>query len=160
MEIVHIAAECYPVAKVGGLGDVVGALPKYQNRAGNQLRVVIPCYETRFIKENQFENVFTSSVQLGHFDFPFSVLKEKTNVLEYELYLVAIPDLFDRAEVYGYEDDIERFVSFQIATLDWISSKDAVPDLIHCHDHHAGLIPFMMLYAYKYEKLRNIKTLI
>jgi starch synthase len=40
MEIFHISAECYPVAKVGGLADVVGALPKYQNKAGHLTRVV------------------------------------------------------------------------------------------------------------------------
>jgi starch synthase len=160
MEIFHIAAECYPVAKVGGLGDVVGALPKYQNNAGQLVRVVIPCYDTKFIKENNFECVFTCSVKLGKFNFPFNVLKEKTDILDFELYVVEIPELFDRSEVYGYEDDIERFVSFQIATLDWIDSRIDVPDVIHCHDHHTGLIPFMMLYATKYEKLRNIKTII
>ena len=54
MEIFHISAECYPVAKVGGLADVVGALPKYQNNTGHSVRVVIPCYETKFKKENEF----------------------------------------------------------------------------------------------------------
>jgi starch synthase len=51
MEIFHISAECYPVAKVGGLADVVGALPKYQNKAGHLTRVVIPCYDTKFKKK-------------------------------------------------------------------------------------------------------------
>ena len=48
MEIFHISAECYPVAKVGGLADVVGALPKYQSKAGQFARVVVPCYESKF----------------------------------------------------------------------------------------------------------------
>ena len=51
MEIFHISAECYPMAKVGGLADVVGALPKYQTNAGHQVRVVVPCYETKFKNE-------------------------------------------------------------------------------------------------------------
>ncbi|MBL7721612.1 MAG: glycogen/starch synthase, partial [Chitinophagaceae bacterium] len=42
MEIIHVAAECYPVAKAGGLGDVVGALPKYQAELGHVAKVVIP----------------------------------------------------------------------------------------------------------------------
>ncbi len=160
MEIFHIAAECYPVAKVGGLGDVVGALPKYQNCAKHLVRVVIPCYDTKFIKENKFETVHNDYVKLGNFNFPFNVLKEKTHKLGFELYLVEIPELFDRKEVYGYEDDIERFLAFQIATLDWLNSRAEVPDIINCHDHHTGLIPFMMQHAYKYEKLRNISTVI
>ena len=160
MEIFHIAAECYPVAKVGGLGDVVGALPKYQNNARHHVRVVIPCYDTKFIKENEFESVHNGYVKLGNFNFPFNVLKEKTDKLGFELYLVEIPELFDRKEVYGYEDDIERFLSFQIATLDWLISRAKCPDVINCHDHHTGLIPFLMQYANKYEKLRNISTVI
>jgi len=160
MEIFHIAAECYPVAKVGGLADVVGALPKYQNKVGQLVRVVLPCYETKFIKENEFDCVHSGSVKLGNFNFPFNVLKEKGDKLGYELYLVQIPELFDREEIYGYEDDIERFLSFQIATLDWLISRINVPDVINCHDHHTGLIPFMMLYSYKYSKLQNIPSVI
>lgn len=160
MEILHIAAECYPVAKVGGLGDVVGSLPKYQSKAGHLVKVVIPHYDTKFINENEFDCIYSGFVPLGNFNFPFNIKKESTSILGFELYLVEIPELFDRKEVYGYEDDIERFVCFQTATLDWINSRNDIPDVINCHDHHTGLIPFMMLYANKYEKLRNIPTVI
>ena len=160
MEIFHISAECYPVAKVGGLADVVGALPKYQNNAGHRVRVVMPCYDTKFRKENEFECVHWGHVKLGNFNFPFNILKEQTDKLEFELYLVEIPELFDRKEVYGYEDDIERFLSFQIAALDWIIGRNEIPDVINCHDHHTGLIPFMMLYCDKYQKLQNTPSMI
>jgi starch synthase len=160
MEIFHISAECYPVAKVGGLADVVGALPKYQNKAGNEVRVVIPCYDTKFKNENEFECVHWGHVKLGNFNFPFNILKETTDKLGFELYLVDIPDLFNRKEVYGYEDDIERFVSFQIATLDWIIGRENVPDVINCHDHHTGLIPFMMFFCLKYHRLQQIPSMI
>lgn len=160
MEIFHISAECYPVAKVGGLADVVGALPKYQKNAGHLVRVVMPCYDTKFRKENEFESVNQGKLKLGNFNFSFQILKEKTAKLEFELYLVEIPELFDRKEVYGFEDDIERFLSFQIATLDWINIREDIPDVINCHDHHTGLIPFMMLYCNKFEKLQNTPTMI
>lgn len=160
MEIFHIGAECYPVAKVGGLGDVVGALPKYQNSAGELVRVVLPRYETKFIEENKFDCVHSGFVKLGSLNFAFNVLKEKTNQLGYELYLIEIPGLFDREEIYGYDDDIERFLSFQIVILDWISTRNEIPSVINCHDHHTGLIPFMLLYANKYERLRDVPTVI
>lgn len=160
MEIFHISAECYPVAKVGGLADVVGALPKYQNKAGHKLRVVMPCYQSKFREDNDFECVHWGTVTLGHFNFPFSVLKETTDKLGFELYLVEIQELFDRKDVYGYEDDIERFVSFQIATLDWIIGRETMPDIINCHDHHTGLIPFMMQYCHKYHKLLSTSSMI
>lgn len=160
MEIFHISAECYPVAKVGGLGDVVGALPKYQQAAGHSVRVVIPCYDTKFKNENDFECVHWGTVELGNFSFPFSVLKEKTDKLGFELYLIEINELFNRPNIYGYEDDIERFLSFQIATLDWIIARNKTPDVINCHDHHTGIIPFLLQFAYKYESLKNVKTVI
>ena len=160
MDIFHIAAECYPVAKVGGLGDVVGALPKYQGKLCHNVKVVIPCYDAKIIAENEFESIYSDIVQLGSFNFPFSIHKKNTNNLGFELYLVQISELFDRKEMYGYEDDIERFLSFQIATLNWINSLSKIPDLIHCHDHHTGLVPFMMQYANKYEKLRNITSIL
>lgn len=160
MEIFHISAECYPMAKVGGLADVVGALPKYQKNAGHEVRVVVPCYDTKFRNENDFERIHQGSISLGDFDFPFSILKEINDKLGYELYLIEIEELFNRSNVYGYEDDIERFLSFQIAALDWISSRNTIPDIINCHDHHTGLIPFMVKYAYKYENLRSVRTII
>ena len=160
MEIFHISAECYPIAKVGGLADVVGALPKYQNNAGHLVRVVVPCYDTKFRQENEFECVHWGHVKLGNFNFPFNVLKETTDKLGFELYLIEIPELFDRKEVYGYQDDIERFLSFQMATLDWIIGRNEIPDVINCHDHHTGLIPFMMLYCHKYYRLQNTPSMI
>lgn len=160
MEIFHISAECYPVAKVGGLADVVGALPKYQSEANHNVKVVIPSYDTKFRKENTFVTVHQGSIALGKFHFHFNVLKETTDKLGFELYLVEIPELFDRPNVYGYEDDIERFVSFQIATLDWIITKEKLPQIINCHDHHTGLIPFMIQYCYRYNQLSTIPTLI
>lgn len=160
MEIFHISAECYPVAKVGGLADVVGALPKYQRNSGHTVKVVIPGYDTKFKNENEFDIYYKGNVKLGTLNFPFSILKEKTDILGFELYLVEIPELFDRKEVYGFPDDIERFISFQIATLDWINSRSEIPDIINCHDHHTGLIPFMMQYCHKYKKLCNVPSMI
>ena len=52
MEIIHVSAECYPVAKAGGLADVVGALPKYQQRAGHFAKVVMPMHRTKFFGVN------------------------------------------------------------------------------------------------------------
>lgn len=160
MEIFHISAECYPMAKVGGLADVVGALPKYQENAGHNVRVVVPAYDTKFRNENNFDCVHWGTVKLGNFNFPFSVLKESTDKLGYELYLIEINELFNRSNVYGYEDDIERFLSFQIAVLDWIIARNKIPDIINCHDHHTGLIPFLLQFAYKYEILKDVKSVI
>lgn len=160
MEIFHISAECYPVAKVGGLADVVGALPKYQNLAGHISKVVVPGYDNKFTNENEFVNVHNGRLKLGYFQFSYSVLKEKTNKLGFELYLIAIPELFDRPNVYSYEDDTERFTAFQIAFLNWLTETDQYPDILHCHDHHTGLIPFMVQNSYNYKHLKATPTIL
>jgi starch synthase len=160
MEIFHVSAECYPMAKVGGLADVVGALPKYQQNAGHQVRVVVPAYDTKFKNDNDFQIVHSGNVVLGNFTFPYNVLKKVTDKLGYRLYLIEIKELFDRPNVYGYEDDIERFMSFQIAALDWVLADNIIPDVINCHDHHTGLIPFMLKFSYKYEVLSSVRTVI
>jgi starch synthase len=160
MEIFHISAECYPVAKVGGLADVVGALPKYQNQLGHKAKVVLPSYDNAFTQENTFENIHEGQIQLGLFHFSYSVLKEKTNKLGFDLYCIAIPELFDRPNVYSYEDDTERFLAFQIAFLNWLVATHQKPDILHCHDHHSGLIPFMAENCYCYINLKNTPTVL
>ncbi|NUY82372.1 glycogen synthase [Flavobacterium sp. MAH-1] len=160
MEIYHVSAECFPAAKVGGLADVVGALPKYINRLRHSAKVVIPGYDTKFSREQQFEDVFSGEVKLGVFHLHYTVVKEKTDLLGFELYQIKIPQLFDRPEIYGFEDDTERFTAFQIAFLDWITETGQRPDIVHCHDHHTGLIPFMMQHCFKYGQLNRIPTVL
>lgn len=153
MEIIHVTAECYPVAKAGGLGDVAGALPKYQCALGHTAKVVMPMYRTRFLFDNEWELVHEGGQRLGGQWFHYSIIREKTNKLGFDLYLVDINGLLDREKVYGYDDDIERFLAFQIAVCDWLVQWTMLPDIVHCHDHHTGLIPFLMKHSYAFNRL-------
>lgn len=158
MEIIHISAECYPVAKVGGLGDVVGALPKYQQEKGHIAKVLMPYYRRPFIEENEFETVHEGGMWIGNDWHHFNVIKEKNNKLGFDLYILEIPGLLHQENVYGEWNDNERFTAFEIAALDWLNSWQHKPDVIHCHDHQTGLIPFMMAHCFKYESLKNIPS--
>jgi starch synthase len=160
MEIIHVSAECYPYAKAGGLGDVIGALPKYQNKLGHIAKVVVPMYRTKFLYENEFEVVHKGGFGMAHYWFNYTVIKESTNQLGFDLYLVDIFNLLDREKIYGYDDDTERFTAFQIAVVDWISKWEHMPDIIHVHDHHAALIPFMMQNCFAYSHLSSIPTVL
>jgi starch synthase len=160
MEIIHVSAECYPVAKAGGLGDVVGALPKYQTLYGHFAKVVMPMYRTKFLLTHEWDVVHKGYTNLGNWWFNYTVIREKTNELGFDLYLVDINGLLDREKVYGYDDDPERFTSFQIAVVDWISSWKHRPDIVHVHDHHTGLIPFMFKHCYRYQHLQDIPTIL
>jgi starch synthase len=161
MEIIHVSAECYPVAKVGGLGDVVGALPRYQNQLGHIAKVVMPMYRTKFLFANEFEVVHKGAFGMANYWLEYTIIKEKTNALGFDLYLVDINGLLDREKIYGYQDDTERFTAFDIAIVDWISKWQHHPDIVHVHDHQAALIPFMMQHCNAYRHLlSSVKTIL
>lgn len=160
MHVIHLSAECYPVAKVGGLGDVVGALPKYQNSAGVNATVVIPYYDKKFARENNFDLLHEGNINLGNRNYTFQVLKEVTDKLGFPLILIKIPCLLDRENVYSYPDETEQFVAFQLAFLDWVKQFDRNPDVIHCHDHHTSLIPFLLYNSSRYQRLSSIPTVV
>lgn len=160
MEILHVSAECYPMAKAGGLGDVVGALPKYQNKLGHISKVVMPMYRTKFLMENQFDVVHKGAFGLSIYWFNYTIIKESTNRLGFDLYLVDIYGILDREKIYGYDDDSLRFTAFQIAVVDWVSKWNHMPGVIHVHDHHTALVPFMMQHCYAYKHLSSIQTVL
>ena len=159
MNILHVSAECYPIAKIGGLADVVGALPKYQKKLDTTSNVIMPYYNNTFTRDNNFETIYDSSLLLGHVIYSFKILKLSDPNLEFDLYCVDIPELLYTDYVYS-SNDTERFLAFQIAVLDWLLSKENKPDIIHVHDHHAGLIPFMVSQCYKYASLQNTPTIL
>ncbi|MDO6802423.1 glycogen/starch synthase [Wenyingzhuangia sp. 1_MG-2023] len=160
MKVIHVSAECYPAAKVGGLADVVGALPKYQTNLGYEAAVVMPYYENKYGKSSKHTTDYQTVVDLAENNYKATVYKTDNSLKEfgYHLYQVHIENLLDREEVYGYEDDTERFIAFQKVVLDWILQFAEVPKIIHCHDHHTGLIPFMLTQCTKYIPIRGIPT--
>ena len=158
MRILHISAECYPIAKVGGLADVVGALPKYQNNLGHPSSVIMPFYDNKFTQTNTFSKIYEATLNIGGYKIVYKILKTKDQVLDFEVFFVDIPELLFKNYVYS-SDDTNRFLAFQIAVLDWILSKKEQPEIIHCHDHHTGLIPFMLQESYKYEILNKIPVI-
>lgn len=159
MKVIHVSAECYPMAKVGGLADVVGSLPKYQEKLNTSSNVIMPFYDNKFTKEHEFKVVFKSSIILGEKKYSYRILTLKKSTLGFDLFMVDIPTLLFKEYVYS-EDDTLRFLAFSIAVLDWFSQRNVTFDLVHCHDHQTGLIPFMMSYCPQFASLSKIPTVI
>ncbi|WP_299222486.1 glycogen synthase [uncultured Aquimarina sp.] len=160
MKVLHASLECYPLAKVGGLGDVVGSLPKYLTDLDCITEVVIPFFDTEKINDLSYEEVYNGSLDLGKNTFDFSIKKVLSKDFGFQIYLVYQEELLYRPNVYSYEDDTERFLAFQLAVLNWLLSVETKPDIIHCHDHHTGLIPFLVSQVDKYNSLINIPTVL
>ena len=165
--VIHISAECYPAAKAGGLADVVGALPKYLNELGMNASIIMPYYKTEWLNNAKTTFIYEGSAPANGEYFKFSIHKVVKPDIGADLYLVDIPGRTDRPGVYldpwtghPYWDEKQRFFSFQIAALEWISTHDKLPDLVHCHDHHTALVPFMMKRCFRYEVFQNIPTML
>ncbi|MDX1406852.1 MAG: glycogen/starch synthase, partial [Saprospiraceae bacterium] len=159
MHVLHVSYECYPFAKVGGMADVVGALPKYQNQLGATASVVMPHFDRDWGQYGAMEAVYEGGFHLDWEYIRFVVLKH-TGVEGFELYSVGIPGKFDRPQVYSYHDDVQRSVAFQRAVLTWVAMMDAGqrPQILHCHDHHTGLIPFLTAHAFEFAAINHLPT--
>lgn len=158
MDVVHISVECFPVAKVGGLADVVGSLPKFQQKAGINASVVMPWFDKEFVHQNELEIITEDRFSQGAEILNYTVYKEKKDTLGFPLYLIKIPGKLDRPEVYGYQDEAEQWIAFQHAFLHWTKYHREVPDIFHCHDSHVGLIPFLAKHSHEFGIFHEVKT--
>jgi starch synthase len=143
LKILFIGAEAAPFAKTGGLGDVVGALPKALTALGHDVRVVIPAYrkvEDAFQtgKWNLTARQWDWRIPTGAGLLPAGLLETTIPGSEVPIYFVAEQNLFGRPEIYGYDDDPYRFAFFCRGALDLIPALDWKPDVIHAHDWHAA----------------------
>ena len=105
-----------------------------------------------------WEIMHEGHVILGDQFYYYRILKEPSNKLGFNFYEVDIPGLLEEPNPYGYFNDTERHLGFQIAVVDWLNAHQDLPDVIHCHDHHAGLIPFMMYSCFQYQRLQALPT--
>ncbi len=166
IQILHIAAECYPAAKTGGLGDVVGSLPKYNTQAGVLSAAILPKYDLRWINHQTWNTVFEGTTWINWQPWYFRIQQQANPTLGYPLFVVDIPGLFDRPGIYNdpsgrpYDDEITRYIAFQQAVLEWLLSFPWYhrPRVLHCHDHHTALIPWMVKYCPAYQQLAPIPT--
>lgn len=158
MKILFAASEALPFIKVGGLGDVAGALPKALVKKGHDVRVVLPYYAT--IKPELREKCR----YLKYFYFYLGWRNCYCGIFEAEVdgviyYLIDNEYYFKRAAPYGEFDDAERFAFFSKAALEILPQVDFFPDIIHANDWHSSLIPVYLNTQFRWrEGFEYIKT--
>jgi len=142
LKILFLAAEAVPFAKVGGLADVAGSLPRAIRALGHDIRLMIPRYGT--IRSSQFH-----LEKIGEpFLIPVGPREEYIHLIgstlagDLQAYLIWNKQYFSsRDRVYGFEDDAQRFAVFGRASLAALQHLDWKPDVIHANDWHTGVVP-------------------
>lgn len=163
-KVLHVSTECYPAAKAGGMADVVGALPIYQADQGWSPSVVIPKYDLPWFQKNTFKIVHEGILNMAFQEYDYSVLHYIGTDLSYEFYCIDIPELFERDSIYlaadghGYADEAKRNIALQRCVLQWMVEAGERFDLLHCHDHQTGFMPFMIKHCYQYSDINTTKT--
>ncbi len=140
MKVLHASAEVAPFSKTGGLGDVAAALPAALAAEGVDVLVVTPWYARL--------GGGAEPLWIGDVDVPFAGGIESVGVGTLErggvrFAFVGHAD-YRRDEPYGYADDVRRFVRFCRAVPAVAARVGFVPDVVHAHDWHAGLLPVLL----------------
>ncbi len=162
MNVLFVSSEASPFAKSGGLGDVIGALPKELHKKGINAKVVIPLYKEtkdKFIKKLKLINVIT--VALSWRNQYCGILKAEYGGVEY--YFIDNEYYFYRDGYYGHFDDAERFAFFSKAALDILPHIDFKPDIIHCNDWQSAMSIVYLKTLYRtnlfYRDIKSVFTI-
>lgn len=160
-EIWFVAAEMAPLVKAGGLGDVVGSLPKALLKLGLNVRVVIPAYKS--LKSSDFieikENLAPGRVFFGEIPFDFGVKKgvDRNGI---PLILIEQDHFFGRDDIYGphggvigYKDNLWRYSLLAHGALHAMRILGA-PYIVHTHDWSGSLMPAVLKQASGFETVR------
>ncbi len=162
-KVAYIASECVPFIKTGGLADVVGTLPKIFDRNEYDVRIIIPnymCLPAKYKSKMKYITHF-------HMDIGWKQQYVGVMYLEYEgvpVYFIDNEYYFNGFNIYGdVKWDIEKFCFFSKAALSILPSIGFQPDILHCHDWQAGLVPVYLrtLFASNpfYSGMKSIMTI-
>lgn len=139
-----VASESNPLCKTGGLADVVYSLSRELVKLGNEVVIFLPHYKK--IKDKFVE---TKHIGYDYVDLSWRHQYIGLNELEIEgirYILIENDQYFYRDNLYGYDDDGERFAYFSMAVRKAMDKLAIYPDIVHVHDWQAGMLPVLMKY--------------
>ena len=161
--IAFIGSECYPFVKTGGLGDVMYALPKALVKQNCDVKVILPRYAC-IKQEWQEKMVYKGAFQM---DLCSDSRQFYVGIMEYVSPDGVVYDFIDNQDFFtngnpytNLVDDIPRYCYFDKAALSALLFLDWIPDIIHCHDWQAALVPVYLRTLFQNTELARSKTMI
>jgi len=152
MNITMIASECAPVAKVGGLADVVHGLARELILRNHTVEVMLPMYDCMRYERVQSLDKCYNNLWVPYYDHWIRCDVFSGSVDHIPCIFIkplSQENFFDRGEFYGQNDDDVRFSFFSRAVLEFMFKSGRQPDVIHCHDWQAGLVPVLLYEIYE-----------
>ncbi len=170
--VLYLTSELYPMAKVGGLADVAGALPKVLKELEHDVRVFIPKY--RIIRDRKYNlreviRLRDIEVPMGKETITVSVKSGFVPDSKVQAYFLEYKPYYDRDGIYvdpntgkGYKDAAMRFALFSKAALEMLKVLYWQPDLVHVNDWPSALTPYYLKTQYKddefFKRTRSLIT--
>ena len=163
IKVLFVASECQPFIATGGLGDVIGSLPKEIAKSSEMdIRVAIPLY--RNIKEtyiNRLEFIGNFTTHLAWRQEYCGIFKLNQDGVVY--YFIDNERYFNREKPYGFYDDGERFAYFCKSIVEGLPTMDFFPDIIHCNDWQSALVSSYIKTGnwqdLRYYNIKNVYTI-
>ncbi len=160
--VAFIGSECYPFVKTGGLGDVMYALPRALVKQNCDVKVILPRYKC-IPWEYQEKMIYRGAFEM---DLCADGRSYYVGIMEY-VWDGVVYDFIDNEEFFGWGspytnlvDDIPKFCYFAKAALAALNYMDWIPDIIHCHDWQAALVPVYLRTMFDQTKLASAKTIL
>ncbi len=151
--IVHITPEMAPVAKVGGLADVVFGLSRELAIRGNHVEIVLPKYDNlRYDHIFELHPVF-DDLWVPWYDGAIHCTVYFGFVHERKCFFIephSQDNFFNRGSIYGFDDDVMRYAFFARAAMEFLLKSGKHPDIIHCHDWQTALAPVFLYEIYQH----------
>ena len=169
MKILVVSSEAVPFAKTGGMGDVLGALPKAFAKQQHEVKLFLPFYPSVSRSGYGIEPLkWSLNIDIVDKSYPFNVVVAKEKKLPLEYGFIQNSHFFGRDGIYrdnnghkDYSDNDERFIFFNRAILETLKKINWKPDIIHIHDWQAGLIPTYLKTLYSKDFFfKGIKTVL
>ncbi|SDF17112.1 starch synthase [Marvinbryantia formatexigens] len=160
--IAFIGSECYPFVKTGGLGDVMYALPKALVKQNCDVKVILPrykCIPWKYQEKMVYRGSFEMDLCADGRSFYVGIMEYVWDGVVYDF--IDNEEFFSSGNPYtNLVDDIPKYCFFAKAALAALNYMDWIPNIIHCHDWQAALVPVYLRTLFETSKLASAKTIL